>query len=118
MTDFICHKKDWSRVTEDEVRAILQPLVTNTLPEDLSRFEWFRLKTGDPFAFSVSPVEPSGLYLGVTRDHRTPGITAVLCALADAGFLLHYSGTEQYINPHDAEWWLPTAGGDTDSHEG
>lgn len=114
MTDFLCHKKDESAITEDEVRAIFQPFIADPLPKDVADFDWFRLKTGDPLSLSVGEWV---LYIRVTRDHRTPGITAVLCALADAGFLLHYSGTETFINPHHAEWWLPTAG-DTEPHEG
>lgn len=102
-TGYLCLKKDKTPVEQDDVRAILQPFIVETLPMDLDPVMMIhvRLKTGEPLSFWVKPA-----YVSLekpSRLGRTRGINAVLRALADAGFLIHSEDDDDYIDPHSDE---------------
>lgn len=94
---YLCRKKNRRTVKEDEVRRILQPFVVRPLPEDLAEGADTRLKTGEPFSFWVRTA-----YLSLRTGRRTPGLDAVLRALADAGFTLFSDEVDAYIDPYTA----------------
>lgn len=92
---YLCQRKDRRPVVADEVRAILQPFCVRPFPKNLSHNVSIPLKTGEAFTFFVRPE-----LLSLRTGRRTPGLDAVLRALADAGFSLFSDEEDAYIDPY------------------